>query len=398
MKQASVGFSIFIILVVGVLSQISTDLYTPSLPAIARGLNVDVNLAQMSVSLFILSQAFTHLFYGPLSEGVGRRITLLFGIAIAGVGSLLCLFAKNIDILLLGRVIQGAGAGACTALFRSIARDRFSGEQLSGAMAIASNFVVLSIVAAPFVGGIIQQFLDWRAVFFILTLYTVFTWCVVKFLYKETSQHHHKDRLKLGFILHTYRSLFGNRHFIAYSLCVFLTSGGMISWIVSGPVVLIKLVGITPAEFGTLTVFIGMMMLLANFINVRIIKKIGMKNTIYIGLSIMLFSGLLMMGLKFIFPIGILVVFIPALVFVFGATFIWPNTFALAFGPLGEIAGYAGSVYGFIQVLGGAVFGMVVSHISEQSQLPVAWMFVVSAVGGLLVIRLMTSKPAIYQD
>jgi Bcr/CflA subfamily drug resistance transporter len=393
MKQTSTALLIFVILVIGTLPQISTDLYTPSLPAIAHGLNAHVSLVQMSISLFILSQAVMQLFYGPLSEGIGRRLSVLLGISIAAVGGVLCLLAKNIDMLLLGRLIQGAGAGACSALFRSIARDVFSGEALSKAVAICSNFVIFSVVAAPFIGGVIQQYFNWRVVFLMLVVYTIFSWLVVKFLFKETSQHHNKDRLKLGFVFKTYVGLFANRHFMSYSLCVFLAMGGLMSWIVSGPVILIKLLGISPAEFGTLTVFAGMMMFFANMTNIRLVKKIGMEKTIRAGLSIMLFAGVLMLALKFLLPMGVLVVLIPAMIFIFGATLIWPNTFALAFGPLAHIAGYAGSVYGFIQVFGGAVFGLIISHIAEQSQLPLACMLIVSAVGAIVVLKIL-GKPA----
>lgn len=387
MKKQSTALVLFVILVVGTLSQVSTDLYTPSLPAIAHSLGAHVNLAQLSVSLFILSLAVAQLFYGPLSEGIGRRLSLLLGISIAIVGSLLCLFAKNIDMLLLGRLIQGAGAGACASLFRSIFRDSFSGAELSRVLSYITNIVILSVVAAPFIGGFVQQYLGWRAVFVILTAYTIFAFLVVTFLFKETNQHHHKDRLKLSFIAKTYASLFVNRNFMGYSICVFLAIGGLFSWIISGPIVLINIVGISPAEFGMLTIFTGIMMFFANIFNAKLVKRLGSTKMIYIGLSIMLFSGLLMLAFKVLLPIGVLVVLVPAMSFVFGATMIWPNTFALAFGPLGHIAGYAGAVYGFIQTMGGALFGLVISHIAEHSQLPLACMLIVSAASAAAALR-----------
>lgn len=381
MAQTKNILTIFLmILMIGTLPQISTDLYTPSIPAIAQSFAVPVNWVQMSLSLFVVTQAITQLFYGPLSDGIGRRKTLLIGFFIAIIGSGVCLFASNIEMLLLGRLIQGLGAGACSALFRSIFRDSFTGEQLSKLAAYLSNIVILSVVAAPFFGGLIQQYAGWRVVFICLTVYTITTFVVTFFCFKETSVHHHKDRLKLSFIAKTYFDLFCNRQFMGYTLCVFLSYGGLFAWITSGPVVLIKLVGISPSEFGMLTIFGGLAMFVANTINGKLVTKLGMPAMMRIGFLFMFLGGASMLLLAFAFPMHVITVLLPAVIFLFGVTFIFPNTFASAFAPLGHVAGYAGAVYGFVQTIGGAVFGLLLSHIVEHTQIPLAMMLITSSV------------------
>ena len=113
------------------LTQFAVDIYASAIIAIATDFNVDVTMVQWSMSIYMFGVATSQLVYGPVSEGVGRKKPLLFGLGIMLIGCLICLSAQYIDVLIAGRFVQGAGAGACAALWRSIFRDSFKGEELS---------------------------------------------------------------------------------------------------------------------------------------------------------------------------------------------------------------------------------------------------------------------------
>ena len=156
------------------------DLYTPSLPAIANALNVKVNAAQLTLSVFIFAVAISQFIYGILSDALGRKIILLAGILISLVGCILCMMANSIEALLIGRFIQGFGARACTSQWRAIFRDVYQGEMLAKMGAYLGNFLVFTVVAAPFLGGYLQNFFCWEANFF-LTLCTLILLLMVFF-------------------------------------------------------------------------------------------------------------------------------------------------------------------------------------------------------------------------
>lgn len=77
----------------------------------------------------------------------------------------------------------------------------------------------------------------------------------------------------------------------------------------------------------------------------------------------------------------------PMVIFYFGVTFIWPSAFAGAFAPYGKMAGYAGALYGFMQISGGAAIGTVASYLPHQNQLPLACVFITTSILAWLVFE-----------
>lgn len=371
MKSNIVFFTI--VLLIGCMTSIASDIYAPSVPAIANSLSTDIASVQLTMAIFLFGIACSQLIYGPISEGVGRKSPLMVGIGIMALGSFIALFSPNIKTLILGRFIQGCGAGACAALWRTIFRDVFTGDDLAKWGSYLAVVITFVVPAAPALGGYLQEYFDWRASFVFITAYTLLALFLVGLGYKETSQYHHPERLKMSFVGKTYRILFTNRLFMGVTACTFLAYGGLFACIIAAPVFLIDKLGLTPVQFGWITFLgCGAAYGIAGWLNGRFVTRYGRHAMMRFGFSIMLLSGSLMFIGYFLSGVTLLVIIAPIILFYFGSTFIWPNAFATAFTPFGDIAGYAGSAYGFMQLAGGAVIGSVISHLPEENQLPLA--------------------------
>jgi DHA1 family bicyclomycin/chloramphenicol resistance-like MFS transporter/DHA1 family 2-module integral membrane pump EmrD-like MFS transporter len=381
-----------IILLVATLMQICTDIYTPSLPAIAHNLNTTLGQVQLTMTYFMAGVAITNLLYGPLSEGIGRRKTLLIGISIAIVGTLVCIGAHHITQLQIGRLIQGAGLGACSALWRSIFRDAFQGKELVRLSSYLVNYIVLALIAAPFLGGYLQQYLGWHATFIFLLCWISLVFLVVLFTFKETSQHHGHHRLNLRFMLRSYIELIQNRTFIGFSCIVFCSYGGLFSWMTAGPVLLIHGVGLSPVMFGYLMIFSGLTVAASGIINGKLSKRVPPQKVVTYALASMCLAGMALLVSYYFFGLTLYVILIPGLLFLFSANFIFMNCFALAFENVGHIAGYAGSLYACLQLLGGAVFSAILSHLNTQSPVPMACMFLASGAGAWILFSVVNKK------
>src|SRR3990167_8473181 len=123
---------IFLIMVmVSSLGQIMSDVYLPSLPAIGIGLHAGSQAAQFSLSIYMFGFAISILVYGPLSDGIGRRKPLLVGLCLCLIGSIVCFSAQSIQIMIIGRLVQGLGAGATLSISQPILRDLFDGKTLA---------------------------------------------------------------------------------------------------------------------------------------------------------------------------------------------------------------------------------------------------------------------------
>ncbi|MBA3813910.1 MAG: multidrug effflux MFS transporter [Alphaproteobacteria bacterium] len=378
-----------VVVLVACLAGVSSDIYIPSIPAIADGLKTTIEEVQWTLAIFMVGLSISQLVYGPISDGVGRRHPLIIGLLIITAGSLVCFFAPSIEVLLLGRFIQGLGAGAGASLWRAIFRDSFDGPQLAkygGYLSIAIPFIV---PAAPTLGGYLQTYFGWRSSFLFLILYALTTILIVFIFFKETSIHHHKERLSRKFIAYAFGQLLSSRVFMGYTICTFLSYGAFFAWFTAGPVLLIKIVGISPVEFGWITLLGGGgSMILAGLVNGKMVVKHGTHFMLRMGWALMFMAGGLMLALKFIYGINTAVIVAPMILFYFGSTLLWPSIFAGAFASFNKIAGYAGSLYSFMQLGGGAVVSALVSYLPETDQVPLASLFMMCSALSWIVFEL----------
>lgn len=387
---------LFITIVMSVcLTQLASDIYAPSLPTISHQLNTPINWVQASMAIYMLGVALTQLIYGPISEGIGRKTPLLIGLIIMLLGTILCTYAPTIEILILGRFIQGCGAGACAALWRTIFRDIFEGDDLSKYGSYLGSIVMFIVPAAPTLGAYLQTYFSWRANFVFMTIYAIVAILLIFFGFKETSKHHHRDRLKLAYVFSTYRALITDPIFLSVTCCTFLCYGAFFSWFVVGPVLFIKSIGITPQHFGYINLICaGSGYIMSGWLNGKFVKRFGTNILLRFGLMITLLSGVVLLILKFLLGLSVWSLAIPLFIFYFGSTFIWPNAFAIAFTPFGKIAGYAGAMYGFMQICGAAVLGGLLSYLPDTDQIPLAIIIVGATTLSLFLHKMVISKVA----
>ena len=375
-----------IVLLVACLSQFASDIYAPSLSVISRQLHSTINQAQWSMAIYMLGVALSLLFYGPISEGLGRKWTLVTGLCIMFSGSIIAFFAPSIGVLILSRFIQGLGAGSCQGLVRAIFRDVFSGDELAKYGSYLMISIVFVVPAAPTIGAYLQHFFGWRSIFIFMSLYVLITIAVLIGFFKETSQHHHLERLKPGFIIKSYAQILQSRVFIGITACSFLTYGAFFAWFTASPVLLIYNLRMTPVIYGWVN-FIGggLAYGLSGLLNGRLVTKFGAANMMRFGWALMLIAGLLMLLGHLFIGMRTWVIFMPAILFFIGSTFIYPNASAIAMTPFGKVAGYAAALYSFMQVAGAAFFGALVSHLPDTNQLPLAVAFILAAILCLLI-------------
>ncbi len=135
-------------LVLGLLQAIgpfAIDMYLPALPSIGQSLGAGVDAVQASLMVFFVALAVGQLLYGPVSDMVGRKLPLYFGLGLFALASVGCALATDIRMLIAFRFIQGLGACACFAIPRAIVRDLHTGVDAARLMSLL--MLVFSVVA-----------------------------------------------------------------------------------------------------------------------------------------------------------------------------------------------------------------------------------------------------------
>ncbi|RTK92512.1 MAG: Bcr/CflA family efflux MFS transporter [Rickettsiales bacterium] len=375
------------------LTGFTADIYIPSFIKMSNDLNAPIESIQRSMSIFILAVSISQLIYGPVSEIIGRRKPLIIGTIIVFLGSIICFFASDINILLIGRFLQGIGAGACACLWRSIFRDSFTTDEISKYGGYLGIVMVFIVAASPALGGVLESYFNWHASFVAIIIYSFITLMLTSFVLKETNTQLGSGQMNITFFKNAFIQLLTSRIFMGYSLCVFLTYGAFFSWIISSSVLLIDNLGITPKNFGLINLFLGgSSMILGGIINGKILPIFGRVFVLRFGWSLMFLSGVMLIGWNMFYNQSLISLGVFIFIFLFGATFIWPSSFAGAFAPFGSIAGCAGSLYSCMQLGGGAVIGWLCTFMPTKNSNSLAMIFIITSAISWFIFEFFINK------
>jgi DHA1 family 2-module integral membrane pump EmrD-like MFS transporter len=353
----------------------AADCYIPSLPAITKAFSSTANQMQFTMSLYFLGAAFSQLVYGPLSDRYGRRVMVLIGLGICTLGSFLCILSTSAGMLIGARFLKGFGAGACNVLFRAILRDTYQGTRLAQIGSYIGIIFPVTFAIAPIIGGYVESAWGWRENFLVVTLILFLTTLVIKHYLPETNQHLDHTATTWKSMYRNYRALLTHKKFMGYTLLSSVTFAGMICYYSTAPFLLQDIVGLTPVQFGWLSVFLSIGIIASQFLNSRLVMKYGIAVMIKAGIIIALLSGLIMLLFALYHIINTPVIVIPAVIFCFASGFIFSNAMAGAFEFFGHMAGITGALYGFLQMMGGVIPSMLLSGVILQNQLPLSIIF-----------------------
>ncbi len=376
---------------------ISTDLYLPSLPAIARDLNVDVAAAQLTLSGFLIGIAGGQLILGPLSDRFGRRPVLIGATLCYAVASVACALSTDIDQLVAARVVQSLGACAGGVVSRAVVRDVYGRERAARVLAMIGSAMSVVPAIGPILGGFVETYAGWRWNFVLLTVFGSTLFAAILFGLPETNLHRDPHATRPARLLANFITIARTRSFLAYALTGATSYAGMFAFISGSSFVFIDVLGATPRAFG----FYFALAVLGYFIGTQATARYTMR----LGIDAMLrLSGLVMIaggggmllaavsGLTRSEAWGAPPIGIAMAVYCVGFGMCSPNAMAGAIGPFAQMAGTASAVMGFMQTGLAAIVGLVVGNLHDGTAVPMAAVIATMAVCSTLAFRLLSSR------
>lgn len=265
--------------------QVGVSIYLPSLPLISEALNASHAEIQLLVTLFLVGFGASQLFYGPLSDSIGRRPVFLLGQGIYLVGTILCVvFADQLSTLILGRLLQGLGAGSASVLGRSVLRDSYDGPQLTKALSYISVTASIMPIIAPVFGGWMAFYLGWEAVFVFVLLYLAAIFTLGYFVLPETNSGIRS--FNIIEVVKNYGQLLTNKQVVSsasYNWISYLAS--LVSLSVM-PFILQNQLGLTTAEYGSIMIIPSAGLMIGS-VSLNILNRY-FSTAQLLGLSIML--------------------------------------------------------------------------------------------------------------
>ncbi len=350
-------------LILGLLSAIgpfAIDMYLPALPTIREALRTDVDTAQMSLMVFFAAVGAGQLVYGPVSDMLGRKPPIYFGLALFALGSIGCAMASDIHTLIAFRFVQGLGACAGMVIPRAIVRDMHTGHEAARLMSLLMLVFSVSPILAPLTGSLVIRLASWRGIFWTVAGAAVLGLVLAGTALKETRPREARVDSNLRTALSAYGTLLRDWHYLGL---VFICSFGVSSffaYLANSSFVLIDHYGLTPSLYGlafsvNAVAFIG-----AAQVTGRLGARYGLARVVLaavIGYSSVMVA-LLLLNIAGLDKLGVMM----ALLFV-GYGFLGlviPSSAVLALEDHGKIAGTAAALLGTMQFATGAcVIGVV---------------------------------------
>ncbi|MET0427471.1 MAG: multidrug effflux MFS transporter, partial [Microvirga sp.] len=279
---ASLSFIVLLVAVAAV-SPLGINMYLPSMPGMARALHVDFTTIQLTLSLYLAAMAVGQLVMGPLSDRFGRRPVLLGGLGIFVSGSLICLLAPTIGVLILGRVVQATGGCAGITLSRAIVRDLYGRNQVASMIAYVTMGMAVAPMVAPTIGGIFETFYGLRASFAFLAVFCCLALGFAFWRLPETNRTRGPAGPP-GHLQKSYGILLRSRPFWGYTLTTSFISAAFFAFLAGAPYVMIELMGRSPAEYGLYFAMVPSGYIIGNFVTGRLAARLGPNRMILAGI------------------------------------------------------------------------------------------------------------------
>lgn len=375
---------------------LATDIMLPGLAVIGEDLGVDnPNDPQLIVSMLFLGFSIGQLIVGPLSDTYGRKPIILFGYVIFIVGCLLSYYARDLETMLIGRILQGVGAAGPRIVMMSLVRDLYEGRAMARILSIVMSVFILVPAVAPSIGQGVLLVAPWPNIFLMLLALALIgaVWFALR--QPETLAPENKRKLSLSNVLAGYAEVLRNRIAFGYSMTAGLTFGAFLAYLSSAQQVFQDALGVGELfaiYFGLAALAIGA----ASIVNAGLVMRLGMRRLTRLGfIGMVVLSGVFLLYLFLIDPSPGIVVFmawqLPTF-FCIGLQF--GNLNALAMEPLGNLAGLGAAVVGGVSTIVSVPIGWFIASLFDGGLEPLIAGFCVLGIAALFVIQWTDRGPA----
>ncbi|MBS9443764.1 multidrug effflux MFS transporter [Photorhabdus heterorhabditis] len=337
------------------------DLFLPTIPAIAEDFQVNNEVIQSTISLFLLIMGLGQLIAGPLVDKFGRRPVALMGITLYILGSMIAALSTHSEVFIAARIIQGCAVCCTSIVCISGVRDRLNGDEAAKAYGFLNSTLNIVPAFAPLLGGLLAEIFNWRAPFWSLVCYSVIVLFIIATWLPETRPANTKQIH--GLPLKQYYQILSNTRFMHFALVNAVVMGIVITYISFAPTVLMTESHISPLIFSLIFGGNGLWTMIAFLIANKIIHRAGrpfclLLGSILIALgSLSLFSGIYLLPnmvnqhwLSYMLPVAFACA---------GLAFVMGPATSYALEPYSDEAGIASALVGFIQMAIGSIISLI---------------------------------------
>ncbi|WP_416881782.1 multidrug effflux MFS transporter [Marivita sp.] len=374
------------------LSALVMNIFLPSLPNMTAYFQTEYWLMQLSVAVYLAVNAVLQILIGPISDKMGRRPVILWGIGGFCVATLGCIYAPDIYTFLGFRMAQAVIVTAMV-LSRAVVRDCVPQDQAASMIGYVTMGMAVVPMIGPAFGGVLDQVFGWQANFWLLLILGLalfwLTWSDVG----ETAK---VSGLTLGQQFAQYPELLKSPRFWGYAIASGMSSGAFFAYLGGAPYVGTEVFGMSPAVLGFFFGAPAIGYFCGNFISGRFSARIGVNRMVMLG-TLINCMGILLSMLVFWLGLGSEWTFFGFMTFVgLGNGMTIPNATAGMLSVRPHLAGTASGLGGAIMLGGGAGLSALAGAllVPGTGAWPLLWIMLATAICAIIAIQLVIWRSA----
>lgn len=332
---------------------LAMHVFVPALPMVARDLNAGTAAVQQTVTFYILGLAGAQLIYGPISDRFGRRYTLMGGLALYLVAGVAAAVAAEVQTLVVARLFQALGGGAGFVIGRAIVRDTSTPAEMVRRISGMNLFTTAGPAMAPIVGSIVAAALGWRSILWMLCGLGAVNIFLAWRLLPETNLTRGSENVST--LARNYAKLLSTPRFIASVIGAGCATTSMYAFIAAAPFIFAQQMGASQYEVGVYLAVLVLGLTIASFVSNRTSTRFNPRRVLIVSNLVSLASAVIYLAAVlngYLNPVFIVAVMF---VFMFGVGLTAPAAFAEAMNVDRRVVGSASGLYGFSQMIVGAI-------------------------------------------
>ncbi len=348
------------------------DMYLSAFSRMAQELGTSLGMVQITLAIFLLGLGVGQIFWGTLSDHVGRRRPLLAGYLLFTAAAVVCAGTHSIHTLIAARFFMGLGGSAGVVISRAIVRDLFEANEAARFYSMMMIVGGIGPIVSPFLGSFLVTYAHWRVIFWVITGFGCLCMIGVFRIIPETLARENRVRGHLAEVLRGYGRILVDRRFFGPALAIGCTSGILFTYIANSSFIFIELFGVPVAYFGFLFATNSIGLYIGGQSNRWLLRRFSAEQLLRKGLWLNLLAAVLLVGSAwtgwggFVPFFGLLFVCIASLGVIF------PNATAVVMQPFAAEAGSASALLGVLQFMLGAAGGALVGVFHDGTALPMA--------------------------
>ncbi|MCU5774836.1 multidrug effflux MFS transporter [Erwiniaceae bacterium BAC15a-03b] len=362
-------------------TSLSTDIYLPAMPVMAKDLHGDAGL---TITGFLIGFCLAQLIWGPISDHFGRKAPLFIGLILFIIGSAGCALSTDITQIVFWRVFQALGACTGPMLARAMIRDLFGRTRAAQMLSTLMVIMAIAPIAGPLLGGQMIRVTSWHNIFWLLTLIGALMLVLMCWL-PETLAEEKRVKTSLAGAFSNYYHLLKNTRFMRFTLCVTFYYVAAYAFITGSPFVYISYFGIDPQHYGGLFAVNVVGLMAVSMVNRRLVHRYPLESLLKFAVVIAAVAAItLAISTKLGFG-GIVMIVLAVFIFFSMNGIIAATSTAAAMDAVPDMAGSASALTGSLQYGSGIISSLLLALLSDGTPWTMSWIIALFTVASAVM-------------